>query len=62
MKDEFMKFKIFGMVFWREKPGVVSPGPAWCCSYSAYLHIQDSLPQLLWEILTEFRDENHLVG
>lgn len=50
---------------WREKPGVVSPGPAWCCMYDGipgYLHIQDSLPSLLWEILTEFRNDKHLVG
>ena len=58
-----MKFKIFGIVFWKEKPGVVSPGPAWCCSYSScFIHIQDSLPSLLWEILTEFRHDKHLVG
>jgi len=58
-----MKF-LRSVRIWREKSGVVSPGPAWCCSYGGgcYLHVCDSLPQLLWEILTEFRDENHLVG
>jgi hypothetical protein len=62
MKDKFTKFKIFGMIFWREKHGVVSPGPVWCCTYSAYLHTQDSLPKLLWELITEFRNDKHLVG
>jgi len=50
---------------WREKPGVISPGTAWCCTYDGvpgYLHIHDSLPQLLWELITEFRSDKHLVG
>jgi len=57
-----MKFKVFGLVFWKEKPGVISPGPVWCCVYDCYLHTHDSLLLLIWEVITEFRHDRHVVG
>ena len=48
---------------WKEKPGVISSGSSWCLVYGGcYLHVCDSLPQLLLELITEFRSEKHLVG
>ena len=44
-----MRFKI-----WREKPGVISPGPVWVCGYDGYLHIEDTLYRLLWSVVTEW--------
>jgi hypothetical protein len=55
-----MRFRI-----WRERPGVVSPGPCWCCAYDGvpgYLHLHESLFRLLWQVITEFRHDRHLVG
>jgi len=58
--------KRFGYIkIWKEKAGVISPGPCWCCSYDGvpgYLHVHDSLLKLLWEVVTEFRNDKHLVG
>jgi len=48
---------------WKEKPGVISSGSSWCLVYDGcYLHVCDSLPQLLWEVLTQFKNEKHMVG
>ena len=58
MLNLIKSFRIF-----QEKSGVISPHPVWCCVYDGcYLHTCDSLPKLLWEVLTEFRHEKHLVG
>ena len=57
MIELFRSFRI-----WKENPGVISRGTSWCCSYSSYLHIHDNLHQLLWEVITEFRHDRHLVG
>jgi len=60
MIEFFRSFRI-----WKVSPGVVSPGTSWCCSYDGvpgYLHIHDTLHQLLWEVITEFRHDRHLVG
>jgi hypothetical protein len=48
--------------FTREKPGVISEGPCWVCTYDGYLHVCDTLPQLVWELFTQFRSDKHLVG
>ena len=50
---------------WRERPGVVSPGHAWCCAYDGvpgYLHINETLAGLLRDVFTNFRGEENLVG
>lgn len=60
-----MRFRIGNVNIWRERPGVVSPGHAWCASYGGipgWLHICDSLPSLVWEVVTQFRSDRHLVG
>lgn len=49
-------------LIFQERPGVVSEGPCWVCMYDCYLHIEDTLPRLLWNVLTEFRHDRHLVG
>ena len=42
--------------------GEISPEgqPVWLCWYDCHLHIHNSLPQLLWQVATEFRHDRHL--
>ena len=50
---------------WKENPGVISDESRWCCIYDGvpgYLHIHYTLHQLLWEIVTEFRNDKHIIG
>lgn len=54
-------FKTFRI--WKEKPGVICPGSCWCASYfGCYLHVRESFLGLLWELITQFRHERHIVG
>jgi len=56
----FRSFRI-----WREKSGVIGPDSYWCCVYDGipgYLHTANSLSELVWQLLTEFRNDKHLVG
>lgn len=53
------------MKIWKERAGVISPGPAWCASYGGvpgWLHIHDTLPGLIWEVISQFKSDRHLVG
>lgn len=63
----FNYFQIF-----KEKPGIISPGPAWICLYDKYsdvyydsynyMHIDESLIKLIYSVITEFKHDKHLVG
>ena len=53
------------MRIFRERAGVISPGPCWVCVYGGvpgWLHAHESLPKLLWSLITEWKDDRHLVG
>lgn len=56
------KLKIFGHTLWKERPDVISKVPVWCCSYSCYLHVHESLWDLLREVVREHRHDRHMVG
>lgn len=37
--------------------------PTWVCVYKGgYLHTSISLPHLIWEVITEYCNDRHLVG
>jgi hypothetical protein len=49
----------------RERAGVISPGPCWVCVYGGvpgWMHAYESLPKLLWSLITEWKDDRHIVG
>jgi hypothetical protein len=49
----------------RERAGVISPGNCWVCLYGGvpgWMHTSESLPKLLWEVVTEWKDDRHIVG
>lgn len=53
------------MRIWKEKSGVIGENEYWCCAYGGipgWLHVRDTLPQLLWSLIVEFRNDRHLVG
>lgn len=47
---------------WRSKPKEISPDPTWCCYSAGYLYIHDWLIGLVWQVLTEWKHDRHLVG
>jgi len=50
------------MKIFREKAGVISKKRVWVCSYSCYLHTNEKLLGLLWSVITEYKDEEWMVG
>ena len=54
--------KIFGFNIFREKPGVISESECWVCVYGCWLHTGDSLISVLWNVVTEFKNDRHLFG
>ena len=54
-------FKRFHFQLIREKAGVISPGPTWVCLYGGcYIHYNESLVKLLWEVVREYKHDRHL--
>lgn len=51
-----------GMKIFKEKPGVISEGPGWVCIDDGYLYTADTLLGLLWMLLTQWKDDRHMVG
>jgi hypothetical protein len=56
------RLNLFGFLIFRERAGVISPGPCWVCIYDSYMHCDESLLRLMWSVMTEYRDDRHLVG
>lgn len=50
------------MKIFREKANVISDKPVWICQYSGYLHINESLLGLIWSVITEYKDDEWMVG
>jgi len=48
------------MKIWKEKAGVISPIEVWCAYHSGYLYIEDTLPRLIWLMITEWNNDRHL--
>lgn len=47
----------------REKPGIVAPHAVWVfLDEHGYVYIDSSLLRLLWTVITEWRQDKHLVG
>lgn len=53
----FINFQIF-----KERAGVISPKPIWVCFESCWMYEDYSLLKLIWIIITEWRNDRHLVG
>lgn len=56
------RFNLFGFLLFRERAGVISPGPCWVITYDCYMHCDENLLRLLWNVITEYKHDRHLVG
>lgn len=56
-----MKYQIRNKYFslHREEGGGIGKEPYWVLFYSCYGHY-GSIPEILWEVLTEFKHDKHL--
>lgn len=50
------------MRIFKEKAGMISENEIWICIDSCWLYTGDTLFELLWCILKEWRSDKHLVG
>jgi hypothetical protein len=56
--DKHYHYRLF-----REKPGVISPGPVWVfLDPDGYMYLHESLLCLFYILLTEWRHDRHLAG
>lgn len=55
-------FKFGKFAICKEFPGMISVNPCWVCTYDWYLHVEDSLFGLLWNVFTEYKHDRHLAG
>lgn len=50
------------MYIFKQKAGVISKKDCWVCFHSCYMYIADTLMELIWVIITEWKQDRHLVG
>lgn len=50
------------MKIFRQKAGVISQESCWVCVHQSYLYIGDTLPQLLWIMITKWNNDKYIVG
>ena len=49
------------MRIFKEKAGILADEAVWVCMYDGYLHADASLIRLLWEVLTEYKRDKHII-
>lgn len=49
-------------LLFKEKAGVISPESCWCIIQGGYLYVHDTLPQVLWQFVTEHKHDKYMVG
>lgn len=50
------------MKIFHQEAGVISKEPVWVCIHDSYLYIEDTLPRLVWKVITEWKNDKHIVG
>ena len=50
------------MTLFRERPGVISPGPCWVLFAGCHMYTSPTLLGLARVVLTEWAHDRHLVG
>ena len=50
------------MTIFKEKAGVISKDPVWVCIDSGYLYTAPTLFKLIVILVTEWRNDKHMVG
>lgn len=57
-----MRIKLLGALIFKEKAGVVSEGPIWICFEREFMYMAPTLLGLIWQVITEWRNERYMVG
>ncbi len=57
-----MKLRLCGFVIYREPAGVISRTPCWVCFYGYWGHFCEGFWELLWNVLTEYKHDRHIIG
>lgn len=52
---------IFGLHIYKEKAGVISEDPCWCCFRDCYFYTGDTLFQLLRCIVKYWKDDRMMI-
>jgi|TARA_B110000240_G_C13453445_1_gene433566 hypothetical protein len=51
------------MKIYKEKAGVISTQSCWVClDKKGYMYLDNTLHGLLWEVITEWRQDKHIAG
>jgi hypothetical protein len=53
--------RIGGLLITRDRESAVSSN-GWLGMYGCWLHIDDTLLGLIWQMITEFKHDRHMVG
>lgn len=57
------RFDIFGLLITKSNPGEISPNPVWVCiDTHGYMYIEANLLRLFITVLTQWRQDRHIVG
>lgn len=54
--------RIFGFYIHRIEAGQISEGPCWACWYGCWGHFTDGFFELIWNVITEYKHDRHLIG
>ena len=54
--------RLFGVYFWKEKAGVICPTECWVAVHSCWMHTGSSFFDVAWNVITEWKNDRHLVG
>lgn len=54
--------RIGSFVIYKEKAGVISKDPIWVCFQSCWMYEGASLLGLLWNIVSQRRQDRNLIG
>ena len=47
---------------YKNEPGLISKDVCWSIIHQGYLYIDDTLFKTIWQFLTEYKNDRHLVG
>jgi len=50
------------MQIFKEKAGVISEKPVWVCFHHEFMYTSRTIIGLIFQIITEWKNEKHMVG
>lgn len=56
-----MRLYPFRIWIGRGKAGVTSEGPCWICCYGCWMHVSDTLPGLVWDVIWYWKSDHNII-